>query len=706
MRRARRAATLVLAVAATTAASAAVAAPLVPMPRSLEPAEGVVRIEGPFELQASGCGGALVADAFGRFQRDVSILVGVPLTGRSTPLAISCGASNDGVSPLDASEAYRLRVAARSVAIDSNGEIGVLRALATLRQLIRLEGERVVLLRVAIDDAPRFPWRGLLIDTARHFVSVDALERQIDAMELTKLNVLHLHLSDDEGFRVQSERYPKLTAVGAHGEFYSFAEIRELVRYAAARGVRVVPEFDMPGHSFAMLSAHPELGAETLGAGEDVTGSALNPASELTYGFLAQFLGEMTGLFTDPYFHVGGDEATSLVWRESPRIAAFKARHELETDADLEAYFHDRVRRILRSKSRTPIGWEEIAAASAPDEVVVQVWRSSNSTSVVTAAGHRAIVSAGYDLSQLHSVETVYAVDPLDPSAHGSVSIGTYELSAGTDAAERVAEPMAPLSAAQREQVLGGEALVWGHIIDEEMLEQRTWPIAAAVAERLWSPATMRDANDLKRRLVSLQHQLRALGLQDETHTRRMITRLAPDGPEPVATLLSAVAPVRNYAHRKRLLETGTQPLIDLADAASPDSIEALRFGVEVERYLSGDRARAGLLRTQLARWRDNHTGFEVVAVGRPKLEAALPTSRHLAELAGFGIAALDVLEAGKRLPMAVVKPAQGLLDLLDREEAASRDLTAVRHEQPPADVFIRVSPEVRRLVEAAAGAE
>jgi hexosaminidase len=693
--------------AATVAASGGLASPLVPMPRSVEASEGTLRIEGPFELLASGCSGVVWADAFARFQRDLSILVGVPLTGIATPMVIRCAAANDEVAPLDASEAYRLRVSAGGVAIDSESEIGVLRALATLRQLIRLEGESVALRRVAIDDAPRFPWRGLLIDTARHFVSIDTLERQIDAMELTKLNVLHLHLSDDEGFRVQSERYPKLTEVGGHGEFYSQAEIRELVRYAAARGIRVVPEFDMPGHSLAMLSAHPELAAETLGtgAGDDGTGAALNPASEVTYGFLAQLLGEMTGLFTDPYFHVGGDEATSLVWQESPRISAFKARHDLETDADLEAYFHDRVRSILLSKGRTPIGWEEIAAASAPDEVVVQVWRSSNSTSRVTAAGHRAIVSAGYDLSQLHSVETVYGIDPLDPSAHESVSIGSYELSGGAEAAERVAQPMPPLTAAQRERVLGGEAVVWGHIIDEEMLEQRTWPIAAAVAERLWSPAALQDSADLKRRLVSLQHQLRALGLRDEMHTRRMIARLAPDGPEPVATLLSAVAPVRNYAHRKRLLETGAQPLIDLADAASPDSLEALRFGVEVERYLAGERTRAGVLRTQLARWRDNHAAFEVVAAGRPKLEAALPTSRHLAELGGFGIAALDALEAGKPLPVAVASPTRALLDLLDREEAASRDLTALRHEQPPGDVFIRVAPEVRRLVEAAAGA-
>ncbi|MBW2425754.1 MAG: family 20 glycosylhydrolase [Deltaproteobacteria bacterium] len=675
------------------------------MPRSVEASEGALRIEGPFELLESGCSGVFVANAFARFERDVSILVGVPLTGIATPIVIRCAAAKDEVAALDASESYRLRVSAGGVAIDSEGEIGVLRALATLRQLIRLEGESVALPQVAINDAPRFPWRGLLIDTARHFVSIDTLERQIDAMELTKLNVLHLHLSDDEGFRVQSERYPKLTEVGAHGEFYSQAEIRELVRYATARGVRVVPEFDMPGHSLAMLSAHPELAAETLGAGEGGTGAALNPASEVTYGFLAGILGEMTGLFTDPYFHVGGDEATSLVWQESPRIAAFKARHDLETDADLEAYFHDRVRRILRSKGRTPIGWEEIAAASAPEEVVVQVWRSSNSTSQVTAAGHRAIVSAGYDLSQLHSVETVYGIDPLDPSAHESVSVGSYELSAGTEATERVAEPMPPLTAAQRERVLGGEAVVWGHIIDEEMLEQRTWPIAAAVAERLWSPAALQDATDLKRRLVSLQHQLRALGLRDDMHTRRMIARLAPDEPEPVATLLSAVAPVRNYAHRKRLLETGAQPLIDLADAASPDSLEALRFGVEVERYLAGERVRAGVLRTQLARWRDNHAAFEVVAAGRPKLEAALPTSRHLAELGGFGIAALDALEVGKPLSAAVASPARALLDLLDREEAASRDLTALRHEQPPGDVFIRVAPEVRRLVEAAAGA-
>jgi hexosaminidase len=684
--------------------------PLLPAPR-LASVAGDVVLTGPLSADLTGCRADLAGLAVQRFDHDLVRLVGTVPTGTPLPLRIRC-AADPSAGTAEARESYRLTTSAAGVDIDADGPVAVLRALATLRQLIRADKAAPTLAVARIDDAPRFAWRGLMLDTSRHFMSVAALKRQIDAMELTKLDVLHLSLSNNEGFRIESRRFPKLNSIGSHGQFYTQAELRDLVRYAADRGVRIIPEIDLPGHTLAILTAYPELAARNFDPTDRQAAekAALDPTSEKTYAFVAGLLDEVTALFPDAYFHVGGDEVTPKAWQGSAEIDRFKAEHKLSSNKELQAYFMGRVHTLLARRHKTMIGYEEIAESPLPQDAVVQVWRTSNPTSTATAAGNRVVVSAGYYLDLLRAAQAYYAVDPLDPTAFTTMTPEAYAMSSKGPAASAyvnphlVARPMPPLTAAQARLVMGGEAALWSEMISDEMLDGRVWPRAAAVAERLWSPAEVRDPADLTHRLGPTLLELRALGLQDKLDQDRMVARLAPDQPRPVEVLVAAVAPVRNYAHSRILFMSGkAPPLIGLADAASTDSLAALSFSDEVTRYLSGDRSRAPLLRAQLELWRDNDPAFAVAAAGRPRLEEAAPTSRNLAELGRAGVAALDAIEAGRPLSAQDSDLAGKILAQLAKEEAASKDLLAVAtSRQPPADLIVRVAPDVGRLVSAA----
>jgi hexosaminidase len=695
---------------APPAHAAAAAQALMPAPRTSS-LSGEGALTGAFAADLDGCRDPHVLAAVERFNHDVAALLGVFPSGGPTPLRIRC-APDPAAGTVDQRESYRLTTASNGVEIDADGPVAVLRALATLRQLLRADGPAPALAVAHIDDAPRFAWRGLMVDTSRHFMSLAALKRQVDAMELTKLNVLHLSLNNDQGFRVESRRYPKLNTVGSNGQYYTQAELRDLVRYAADRGVRIIPEIDLPGHSLAILTSYPELGTQVLDPKDPQAAfkAALDPTSDKTYAFLGGLFDELTSIFPDAYFHVGGDEVTPKAWQGSAKVEQFKAEHHLASNRELEAYFHTRIHAMLAKRHRQMIGWEEVAESPLPKDVVVQVWRTSNPTSTATAAGNRVIVSAGYYLDLLRPAEYHYGVDPLDPTAFTTMSPEAFaKTSKGPGASayvneHLVAKPMPPLSAEQSKLVLGGEGALWAEIVTDEMLDGRLWPRAAVLGERLWSPATTGDAADMLQGLAPTMSELRALGLQDQFNRERMVARLAPDNPGPVNVLVGAVAPVRNYAHMRAILMGGEgRPLIELADAASTDSPEALSFANEVSRYLAGDHSRAPLIRAQLEVWRDNDPAFAAAAAGRPRLEAALPTSHNLAELGRAGLAALDALEAGQPLAPQAADPAEKVVALLAKQEAASKDVLAVAsNPQPPADLIVRVAPDVGRLVAAA----
>jgi hexosaminidase len=552
--------------------------------------------------------------------------------------------------------------------LTADGPAGVLRGLATLRQSITKMPGGFAIPAMVIDDAPRFVWRGLMIDVARHFYSLPTLNRQIDAMERVKLNVLHLHLSDNEGFRVESRLYPKLHE-SSSPQFYSQAEIRDLVSYAADRGIRIVPEFDVPGHSLAMLKAYPEYGSGEV-EGRDyfsAMGSALNPAKPETFAFLDRLFGEMAALFPDRYFHVGGDEISGADWKANLQVQDFMKANGLTTLGELESYFFDRVRKGVVARGKTVVGWEEVARTAIPDDVVVQTWRISSAVARVTAPGNRVIATWGYYLDKLWPAEDYYRIDPQDPTAcgltHAQFADGKAKgLPEAILAEDQVIDPTLRLSAAQQALVLGGEAALWTELVSEEMLDGRLWPGAAVIAERLWSPALVRDTAEMYRRLIVVHDGLRVVGLADEANRQRMSARLAPGESEPVELLLALVAPVRNHAHNRvgTALLKGRKPtpqdLNELADAASPDSLVVRRFELDAQRFVQGDRSGATGLEATLASWRSNHDRFAAVARGNPQLEAALPISADIAALAGIGLDAAAAIESGhRRIPSGAV---------------------------------------------------
>ena len=710
---------LLATVAGLTLASGAIAAPaagpaLMPLPGSMVSGEGSLAVEGPFAPRWSGCGDVLPLNvAAVRLQADVQRQTGLVFDqAKAMPITVTCAATTSGA---DKNEGYRLRVTATGIAIEAQGPTGVLRGFATLRQLVGLSPNGIQLAAVTIDDAPRFGWRGVMLDTARHFLTVETIKRQIDAMERVKLNVLHLHLSDDQGFRVESRRYPRLTAA-TNGDFYTQAQIRDLVAYAGARGIRVIPEFDVPGHTTAIVDAYPELGVVGKKSPVNMPNVALNPALPKTYRFLSELIGEMAALFPDPVFHTGGDEVAKGVWDDNAEVKALMVREKLADTAAIEHYFNRRVQQILRQHGKTMIGWEEIAVGPGmAQDAIVQAWQTSNVTADVTAKGYRTVVSAGYYLDLLMPAEFHYMKDPHDPSAAGftqefaeglrkvSPLLATYV----TDAL--VAFPRPPLTPEQEKLVLGGEAPLWAEIVTDELADQRLWPRAAALAERFWSAKSVRDPGDMYRRLGPVGDLLTVSGLQDRANIARLTLRLAPEATEPVATLLSIVGPVRNMAHDHRLKaflagKKIVQSLNALADAAPVDSLTARRFATDASAYVAGNRTLAPGLLSDLNRWQSNDALFAAAAARNPMLEPARPTSAQIATLAGFGLEAIAAIEAGKSLAPESATRARAALDLLDQQEKASwRPIEPILKAQPSADLIVKIGPGIRTLVDAAA---
>ena len=714
----RRPAAALAAACALALAGEASAVSLMPAPQSMVEHEGALAVPGRFALAWTGCREPRLDRAAERFQRDLGRLSGIETFAAAGPrLEIACRAADPGAVTLQAREAYRLQVSAQGVKIDADGPVGVLRALATLRQLVETGPDGAAALPlIEIDDRPRFAWRGVMIDTARHFMSIESLKRQIDAMEQVKLNVLHLHLSDNEAFRVESRRYPRLHEVAGHGQFYTQAQIADLIAYAADRGVRVTPEFDVPGHARAMTLAYPELASNPAGA-PAAGAQVLNPASEDTYRFVSRLFDEMAGLFPDAYFHIGGDEVPDEAWAGDPQVEALKAAHNLTTKAQVEAHFHRRIHQALARRGKIVVGWEEIIdTGTLPRDVVVQAWRTSNATARATALGHRTIVSAGYYLDLLNTAAFHYGLDPADTSTAGmspadaQAARKLHPLVARFVTDGVIVQPMAPLTPEQEALVLGGEAPLWAELVSDEMLDSRLWPRAAALAERFWSPRETRDVADMYARLAVQQDRLRRLGLEDEANRARMASRLAPGAWGPLLDLLDLVGPARNMAHDQRVPaaiagKKIVQHLTAMADAAPVDSLVARAFLARADRAALGDAQARAAVRADFEVWRANHSRIAALAQDHPAVREALPVSADIAEMAAVGVLALDALEADAPLAPDAAARARAVLDRADAFEAASaKPIFSFFGKRPPADLIIMVTPGVRRLVEVAGG--
>jgi hexosaminidase len=387
-------------------------------------------------------------------QTGIPIPASPPAAGTSGALVISVDGPGEPVQSVDEDESYSLDVSPSAARLHSATVVGAMHGLETLPQLVQSDATGYFVPAVSIRDTPRFRWRGLMIDCGRHFMPVDVIRRSLDGMAAVKLNVFHWHLSEDQGFRIESRSFPKLAGLGSDGLFYTQEQAREIVAYARDRGIRVVPEFDMPGHTSAWFVGYPDLasgpGPFHIEREFGVFDPVMDPTRESTYKFLDTFIAEMAAIFPDHFMHIGGDENNGVEWKANPRIQAFMREHSLQDTAALQNYFNQRLLKLLEKHGKHMIGWDEILTPDLPRDVVVQSWRGADSLATGARNGYNSILSAGYYLNLMSSAAAHYAVDPL-PQASG-------------------------LSPEQQARILGGEACMWTEQTTPQDIDSRIWP--------------------------------------------------------------------------------------------------------------------------------------------------------------------------------------------------------------------------------------
>lgn len=467
-------------------------------------------------------------------------------------------------------ESYLLEVFPEKIELQAKTDLGILRGLETLLQLLSADSQGYYFPCVRIEDKPRFTWRGLLIDSCRHFMPVEVIKRNLLAMATVKLNVLHWHLSEDQGFRVESKTFPKLPRLGSDGMYYTQEQIKEIIQFASDLGIRVMPEFDIPGHSTSWFVAYPEYasapGPYRIERGFGVFHPVFNPANPATYKFFDDFFREMAALFPDPYMHIGGDEVEALHWKENPQIQAFMKKHNLSDNHALQAYFNKRILKILTKYNKKMVGWDEIYQPGLPKDIVIQSWRGTQALVDGARKGYQGILSNGYYIDLCETAERHYLNDPIPPDS--------------------------PLTSAEKKLILGGEATMWAELVSPETVDSRIWPRTAAIAERLWSPQEVRDVDDMYRRLKVINLQLEETGVQHLRNQDMMFRRLA--GSEDITALkkLASISePVKGYArHSQGRKYTSLAPLTRFVDACFPESLEAREFRKMVEEFLNTRR--------------------------------------------------------------------------------------------------------------------
>jgi hexosaminidase len=466
-------------------------------------------------------------------------------TGFAMPVRSNASSNSNGNISISLSndkslgnEGYKLEVTQRGVSLSANKPAGLFYGMQTLLQLLPKEIESKTAVEklpagrqgvawtipyVTIKDLPRFGWRGLLLDVSRHFFTKEQVKIFIDNMARYKYNLLHLHLTDDQGWRIEIKSYPKLTTVGAwranregawgntkapdpsepktYGGFYTQDDIKELLQYAKERFVTILPEIDVPAHSMAALAAYPELsctpGTYAVNVGEEfqiwedggnraLIDNTLCPASEKVYEFLDKVFGEVAQLFPFEYIHVGGDEAAKNFWESNEQVEALTKREGLKNMEEVQSYFMKRVEQIVQAKGKKMIGWDEILQGGLAPNAAVMSWRGMKGGIEAAKQGHH-VVMAPLD----HTYVDLMQGDPfVEPPEFATLRLNqSYKF-------EPLPEGIDP------NLILGGEACLWSeHNTNMRAAEYLLWPRAMSVAESVWSPKERKDWADFVKRV-------------------------------------------------------------------------------------------------------------------------------------------------------------------------------------------------------------
>ncbi|MEX0686340.1 MAG: family 20 glycosylhydrolase [Balneolales bacterium] len=550
-------------------------------------------------------------------------------------------------------ESYNLEVTDDKIILKAETDLGALHGFETILQLIEVDKEGYYIPSIIIHDEPRFTWRGLMIDGARHFMPVDVIKRNLDGMAAVKLNVFHWHLTEDQGFRVESKAFPDLHKKGSDGFYYSQEQIKDIIDYADDRGIRVVPEFDIPGHATSWLVGHPELATVQkeyeIERGFGIFDPTLDPTSEVVYDFLQVFLSEMAELFPDKYIHIGGDEVSGVEWNETPHIQSYMKSNNIPDNEALQAYFNSRIMEILKNNNKIMVGWEEILHPDLPNNIVIQSWHGRQSMVDAAKQGYQSILSNGYYIDLSQPTDFHYVNNPLPPDS--------------------------PLTEEEKKMILGGEATMWSEFVSPETVDSRIWPRMAAIAEVFWStnvptinlpssrdwsipeelltPTVVEGIDDMYRRLDVMSYRLEELGLTHKKNYPMMLRRLA-NGNDigPVKQFIDVVEPVKIYNRPAQRKYTSYSPLTRTVDAARPDARVSRDFRRLVDDFLDEggtDRVKADSIRKKLNSWERNHDDLVMIIELSPILEEIESLSYDLSRLSAKGIEALVYITENKK---------------------------------------------------------
>ncbi len=625
---------------------------LMPVPASIELQEGKFYLDDSFQVAVEGNPDKRLYRAIGRTIKRLS--------GR-TGLFLPQVFFNPDEKPSDPNmhvyvekaahiqfgmeEAYQLKISDSGISLKAETDVGAIRGLETFLQLLDADTSGYFLPALTIDDAPRFPWRGLLMDACRHFMPVDVIKRNLDGMAAVKLNVLHWHLTEDQGFRVESKTYPKLHELGSDGFYYTHEQIREVVAYAADRGIRVIPEFDLPGHATSWLVAYPELasapGPYTIERKWGIMQPTFNPAIEETYTFLDAFFKEMTALFPDEYVHIGGDENKGVHWDSNDQIQAFKKRMGFSDNGDLQNYFNQRLLTSLKSYGKKMIGWDEILHEDMPKDIVLQSWRGREAMITAAQRGYRSLLSNGYYIDLHQPTDYHYLNDPLPADS--------------------------PLNEKEQSLILGGEATMWAEFVTPEIVDSRIWPRTAAIAERFWSDRSVQDLDDMYRRMKITSFRLEELGLTHERNYPMMLRRLTGNRDiVPLKTLVDVLESVKVYSRNRQRVHYSYTPLTRVIDAARPDAEVARLFRQNVDRFLNqggSDPSLASEINQHLISWSGNHAKLSTIIDASPILHEIRPMSEALSAVADLGLESMELIQSRGEVGVSWIEQSTGILE-------------------------------------------
>jgi hexosaminidase len=659
---------------------------------------------------------------------------------------------NFALPQLGDNEGYSLRIDNQGIRISAQSDFGALHGLTTLVQLIAMSDvmfdyskvttQKKHLSFVTIVDKPRFKWRGLLIDSVRHFIPIGDIKRQLDGMAAAKLNVFHWHLTDDQGWRIESKTYPKLHQLASDGLYYTQHEIKDLIIYASNLGIRVVPELDLPGHASAIAVAYPTLMAEKNNYEMERHWGVFEPLLDVSnpkvYEFIESLIGELSGLFPDEYLHIGGDEVNPKQWQSNSNIKKLMTQHAMKDAYDVHNYFNAKLQLILAKYQRKMMGWDEVLHEDLSKDIVVQSWRGQQSLNIIAGSGYQALLSAGFYIDQPQATSFHYRNDPLQnlasedqeankarqikikqdenwhtwsfrmPRLKGSAVKGSltlitndkagdingylklnehyhqkvrlhttledlkadqvsfsvdswmgplrlelsipkaqalsgfalvgnsyYGIKGKVPATQQISSiSLQPLLAPeQSENVLGGEATLWSEMVDEKNIDIRTWPRLFAIAERLWSPQTLKNSEYMYQRLIKInQYANEVVGLEHIKQQREGLLQLLSSSSKTndklasLLTLSQMLEPAHYYTRHHIKYQQNkyhqNAPLNNFVDYLPVESFTMITMKNDLVRYQQGDKSALSAIYKQFKMWHDNTVSVDHLITTEPKLSS------------------------------------------------------------------------------------